>query len=142
MKKTYLVFVFCAFSRIASASEASEVVAEFYRAMASGDASKASELLAPDITIYESGYVERSRAQYAGHHLPEDIAFAKASSRSVVQHTERKEGNFAVILEETETKAKIKGKNVKILGTETSVLQKIEDSWLIVHIHWSSRKPQ
>ncbi|QJQ06709.1 nuclear transport factor 2 family protein [Undibacterium piscinae] len=104
--------------------------------------SKVNELLSPEITIYESGYVERSRAEYAAHHLPEDIAFAKASSRKVRQHTERKDGNFSFILEETETKVKIKGKNVTILGTETTVLQKIDEQWRIVHLHWSSRKPK
>ncbi|MFZ6751052.1 YybH family protein [Undibacterium sp. Ren11W] len=135
----------CAFYSITAhvyASEPSEVVSEFYRAMAKGDAARASELLSTEITIYESGYVERSRAEYSAHHLPEDIAFAKASSRNVLQHTERQNENFAFIWEETETKTKIKGKNVKIFGTETTILQKIDDQWRIVHLHWSSRKPK
>jgi ketosteroid isomerase-like protein len=142
MNKRYLSLVFWLFSGLASANDASEVVTEFYRAMSSGDLAKVNELLSPEITIYESGYVERSRAEYAAHHLPEDIVFAKASSRKVTQHTERKDGNFSFILEETETKAKIKGKNVTILGTETTVLQKTDEQWRIVHLHWSSRKPK
>lgn len=142
MNKPYLCLVFWLFSGLASANEASEVVTEFYRAMSSGDLAKVNELLSAEITIYESGYVERSRAEYAAHHLPEDIVFAKASSRKVMQHTERKDGNFSFILEETETKARIKGKNVTILGTETTVLQKIDEQWRIVHLHWSSRKPK
>ncbi len=125
---------------LSSAKEPAHVISAFHAALASGDAAAANALLAPEITIYESGFVERSRTEYAGHHLPEDIAFAKKSTRRVLQHTERREGNLAVIWEETETLAKLKGKDVKILGTETSLLQKIGESWTIVHVHWSSRK--
>ena len=130
----------CNLNNLSYADEPKEVLAAFHAALASGDPTKAAELLAPDITIYESGYVERSRAEYAGHHLPEDIAFAKTSTRKILQHSERIEGNLAVIWQETDTKAKIKGKDLHILGTETSLLQKNGDHWGIVHVHWSSRK--
>lgn len=122
------------------ASEPKDTLAAFYAAMAAGDKAKATELLAPDITIYESGYVERSRAEYAGHHLPEDITFAKISTRTVLQQSQRIDGNLAVIWAETETKAKVKGKDVQIFGTETVLLQKNGEDWQIVHVHWSSRK--
>ncbi|MFZ6747013.1 DUF4440 domain-containing protein [Undibacterium sp. JH2W] len=115
-------------------------MAAFYAAMAAGDKAKATELLVPDVTIYESGYVERSRAEYAGHHLSEDIAFAKTSTRTVLQQNQRVNGNLAVIWAETETKAKVKGKDIQILGTETALLQKNGEDWQIVHVHWSSRK--
>ncbi|MFZ6876113.1 nuclear transport factor 2 family protein [Undibacterium sp. Di27W] len=122
------------------ASEPKDALAAFYAAMAAGDKAKATELLAPDITIYESGYVERSRAEYAGHHLPEDITFAKTSTRTVLQQSQRIDGNLAVIWAETETKAKVKGKDLQIFGTETALLQKNGEDWQIVHVHWSSRK--
>ncbi|MBK9574454.1 MAG: nuclear transport factor 2 family protein [Rhodoferax sp.] len=118
------------------------MVQAFHGALASGNQAGATELLAPEVTIYESGYVERSRAEYAGHHLPEDIAFAKTATSKVLQQTERRDGNLAVVWAETETKAMIKGKVVRILGTETTLLQRTGDSWAIVHVHWSSRKPQ
>ncbi|MES2069291.1 MAG: nuclear transport factor 2 family protein [Pseudomonadota bacterium] len=124
------------------ANEPKDTLAEFHAALAAGDTAKASGLLAADVTIYESGFVERSRAEYAGHHLPEDIAFAKTSSRSVLQQGERRDGNLALIWQETETRARLKGKEVRILGTETALLQKTGDNWSIVHVHWSSRKPK
>lgn len=142
MKKTLAFLTLSAFSFLSYATEPRQVLATFHAALASGDTDKASQLLAPDITIYESGFVERSRAEYAGHHLPEDSAFAKTSTRTVIRQTERVDGNFAVIWEETETKAKLKGKEVKITGTETAVLQKQGDVWSIVHVHWSSRTPK
>lgn len=124
------------------ALEPKEAVAAFHAALAAGEQARAEALLAPDITIYESGYVERSRAEYAGHHLPEDIKFAQTSTRKVLRQTERRDGNLAVVWAETETQAKLKGKDVRILGTETTLLQKTGESWAIVHVHWSSRKPQ
>ena len=140
MKILSLFLILSALSNASYAEEPKEVLAAFHAALAAGDQVKATELMAPDITIYESGYVERSRAEYAGHHLPEDIAFAKTSTSKLLQTKERVEGNLAVIWQETETRAKIKGKEVRIFGTETSVLQKLGDNWGIVHIHWSSRK--
>ncbi|PXX47055.1 nuclear transport factor 2 family protein [Undibacterium pigrum] len=122
------------------AGEPKDALAAFYAAVAAGDKAKATELLAPDVTIYESGYVERSRADYAGHHLPEDMAFAKTSTRTVLQQSQRIDGNLAVIWAETETKAKVKGKDVQLFGTETALLQKSGNDWQIVHVHWSSRK--
>jgi ketosteroid isomerase-like protein len=140
MKILSLFLILAALSNASYAAEPKQVLAAFHAALAAGDQAKASELLAPDVTIYESGFVERSRAEYAGHHLPADIAFAKTSTRKLLQHTERIDGNLAVIWQETETQAKLKGEMQRILGTETSILQKVGDSWGIVHVHWSSRK--
>ncbi len=124
------------------AGEPQDTVAAFHAALASGDQAKASAQLAPDITIYESGYVEHSRDEYVGHHLPEDIKFSKLATRKVLQHSERRDGKLAVIWEETETLATIKGKKLRFLNTETTILEKNGEDWAIVHMHWSSRKPK
>lgn len=117
-----------------------ETVAAFHAALASGKAGRATELMSPEIQIYESGYVERSRDEYAGHHLPDDIAFAQATSTSILKQNERIGGEVAVVMQETKTTGKYKGKNVQLLGTETALLEKRDDKWVITHIHWSSRK--
>ncbi len=140
MKKIAFLLSMSLFSSVACASEATDALAAFHAALTSGDKARVAELLAADVTIYESGYVERSRAEYAGHHLPEDIAFAKTASRKVLQTSERMEGKLAMIWQETETTAKHKGKNIHIFGTETSLLEKQDGQWRIVHVHWSSRK--
>lgn len=140
MNKMLTLLALSMLTSLTYASEPKDALAAFYAAMAAGDKAKATELLAPDVTIYESGYVERSRAEYAGHHLPEDIAFAKTSTRTVLQQNQRVDGNLVVIWAETETKAKVKGKDIQIFGTETALLQKNGEDWQIVHVHWSSRK--
>ena len=67
------------------AGEPKDVVAEFHSALVSGDQARAAGLLAPDVTIYESGFVERSRAEYVNHHLPEDI---RTSCQTSVPHAD------------------------------------------------------
>ena len=119
---------------------AADSLASFYAALATGDRVKALELLAPTVAIYESGFVEASRDEYAQHHLGGDIEFAKTSTRKVLKHAEKIEGNVAIIWEETETKATLGGKPVASMGTETAVLEKTAGQWRITHVHWSSRK--
>ncbi len=144
IKKSLLAFAIAAASLTAAtsalAAEAKDVLASFHAALASGDKPKALELLAPNIAIYESGYVEDSRNEYASHHLAEDMAFAKTTTRKVLKHSERIEGNVAIIWEETETTGSSRGKDVHLFGTETAVLEKKADTWSITHVHWSSRK--
>jgi ketosteroid isomerase-like protein len=144
MKKSLFTIAILAASFTAAASEfapdPTDVLASFHAALVNGDKGKVMELMAPDVTIYESGYVERSRAEYASHHLGDDMAFAKTSKRKVLKHSERIEGNFAIIWEETETTGTSRGKDVHSFGTETAILEKKSDVWSITHVHWSSRK--
>jgi hypothetical protein len=122
------------------AASPKETVEAFHGALASGDRATAASLLAPGVTIYEAGYVERSRDEYAGHHLGGDIEFAKSSTRKVLKQTERIDGKTAVVWEETETTGSSRGQPVHIFGTGTAVLEKNGENWSIVHVHWSSRK--
>lgn len=128
------------FSLNAWAATPSETVAAFHGALHAGDKDKALSLLSAEVLIYESGYVERSRDEYAHHHLAGDIEFAKVTTRSVLKHRERIDGNIATVLEETETTGTVKGKPVHSFGVETAMLEKKGDGWVIVHVHWSSRK--
>lgn len=137
------IIVTAAFAGVhASALAASpkETVASFHKALTSGDKEKALSLLSPEIAIYESGFVERSRDEYAGHHLGGDMAFAKNVTRKTLKQSERIDGNTAVVWEETETVGTSRGKPVHVFGTETAVLEKKGENWEIVHVHWSSRK--
>ena len=122
------------------AATPSETVTAFHAAIHAGDKVKALELLSPSIVIYEAGHVERSRDEYASHHLGSDMEFGKAVTRKVLKHSERVDGNVAMVLEETETTGNFKNKPVHSLGVETAILEKKGDGWVIVHVHWSSRK--
>lgn len=143
-RTTPLQFIIASMSLACAASafaaDPSEALAAFHAALAAGDKVKAAALMAPQVAIYESGHVEASRSEYASHHLDADIGFSKSTARKVLKHSERIEGNLAVIWEETETTGTMQGKPVHLLGTETAMLEKKADGWSIVHVHWSSRK--
>jgi hypothetical protein len=117
-----------------------ETLTQFHEALAAGKSEQAGALLSPAIQIYESGYVERSRDEYVGHHLKSDIDFAKATKNKVLKQSERVDGKLAVVMQESETTGSYKGKPVHLFGTETALLEQQGDNWVIVHIHWSSRK--
>jgi len=140
MRRLISLLVMSALSAPLLAATPTETVTAFHDALSLGKADQASALLSSDIQIYESGYVERSRAEYTGHHLQGDIEFAKTTKSKVLKHSERVDGKFAVVMQETETTGKFKGKDVHQIGTETAVLEKKDDKWVIFHVHWSSRK--
>ena len=114
----------------------------FHLAVANADRATAASVLAADVQIFESGFVERSRDEYLAHHFEADAKFAKAVPRRVTRHSEQVAGNMALVLEETETIGSYEGQPVKLIGTETAVLRLDGGRWRIVHIHWSSRKPK
>jgi hypothetical protein len=140
MLKPVTILILSLINASALAAGPRDTVEAFHVALASGNTKAATELLSPEVLIYESGFVERSRAEYASHHLAGDIAFLKTANRKVLQEGQRTEGNTAIVWQETETTGSSKGKEIHLLGTETAVLEKKADNWTILHVHWSSRK--
>ena len=140
MRHSPTLAVLAALSLPVHAASPTDVVSAFHQALARGDAPAATALLSPEVQIYESGYVERARDEYTSHHLLSDIEFAKATTERVAHSSERLSGKLAVVIRETETSGTYKGRKVHAFGTESVVLEKQGDGWVIVHVHWSSRK--
>lgn len=118
---------------------AAAVVDSFHAALASGDTDAALALLAADVVILEEGGAERSRDEYAGHHLPSDAAFAAATEATVTRRTGSVLGDVAWVISEGRTHGTYNGRAVDRMTTETMVLVRHGDDWRIHHIHWSSR---
>lgn len=112
----------------------------FHAALEAKDGVTAESFLAPDVLIYESGYVESSAEEYAGHHMPADMAFVAAMSRETISQTEMVSGDLALITTEGRTFGTFNDKDYNLQGTETMVLRKIDGIWKITHIHWSSHQ--
>lgn len=127
-------------SGFANAATPAQVVAAFHQALSRGDAIRATALLSPDVEIYEAGYVERSRDEYAAHHLASDIAFAKTTVTRLLRQHERVAGDTAIVVSESETTGTYRGRPVQQAGTETVVLEQQGKGWRIAHVHWSSHK--
>ncbi|HWJ95419.1 MAG TPA: nuclear transport factor 2 family protein [Telluria sp.] len=140
MRKLAVLFALSATAIAAHAATPSEVVRSFHDALARGKTDEARALLSPAVKIYESGYVEGTRDEYASHHLGADAEFAGATKVAVLRQDERVSGDMAVVTRETETRGRFKDKDVHSFGVETAVLERKGDGWNIVHFHWSSRK--
>lgn len=123
----------------ASAQEPAAVVDAFAQALATGDTARAAALLDPDVKIFESGGIERSRDEYAAHHLGADAAFLREATVTPLWRTGDANGALAWVGSESRIAAVSKGKPVKLLNTESMILKMTPDGWRIVHIHWSSR---
>lgn len=115
-------------------------VTAFHKSLEQGDRDAALVLLSENVRIFEQGWVEQSRAEYASHHLDSDIGFAKAVKTEVSNVEVSIDGALAVVMSQSTTKGTYDGKSVDSVGLETMVLRKTGGAWTIVHIHWSSRK--
>jgi ketosteroid isomerase-like protein len=121
-----------------SAMVASTVEA-FHHALATGNATAAMKLMAPDAVILESGFVE-TRAEYESHHLPEDIQFAQAVHNNRSDVRVKIDGDTAWLTSRNTAEGSFEGKQVNSVGVELVVLTKNSAGWLIRAIHWSSHK--
>jgi ketosteroid isomerase-like protein len=149
MRRDVPFVVFCTLVAIASAqgsrldaqerSEPADIVHAFHAAIAAGDTSGALRLLDPAVIIYESGGVERSRAEFQSHHLGIDMAFAQSTERTVLEEHTVESGEYAWFTSVSEVRGEFRGRVVNSRATETVVLRKTDEGWRIVHIHWSSR---
>ena len=117
---------------------AAVVVDAFHAALARGDLSGAKALLAEDALIYESGGVERGKAEYASHHLPADAAFTAATTRSVTRRTGHAAGSMAWVATESKVTGSFKERAIDSTSIETMILRREQGAWRIAHIHWSS----
>ncbi len=114
------------------------VVDAFHGALANGDSLSAMSLLAADAMIMESGGVE-TREEYRSHHLPGDMAFARAirSSRGAVRVTIQ--GDVAWATSTSTTVGTYRDRAINSAGAELMVLTRTPEGWRIRAIHWSSR---
>ena len=123
-----------------SARGAAAAVDAFHAALRRGDTRAALALLAGDALIFEAGGVERSRAEYASHHLGADAEFSKAVPTALTARRGNRTGELAWIASEGRTTGTYQGKPIDLVTTETMLLRRVGKAWRIVHIHWSSGK--
>ena len=125
----------------AEAVDAATAVDAFHAALKAGDTAAALTFLAPEVMIFEEGVAERSREEYASHHLGADSAFAAATAAAISHRSGWADGDVAWIATEGRTTGQFNGRAVDRLSAETMVLKRHADGWRIHHIHWSSRAP-
>lgn len=121
------------------AASAVAAVEGFHAALKSGDGDAVLAFLADDVVVLEGGGAERSRDEYAHHHLSADMAFAAATTAEVTRRAAWVEGDLAWVLTEGRTTGEFNGRAVDSVTAETMILQRGPDGWRIRHVHWSSR---
>ena len=114
------------------------VVQRFHAALAAGDSAAALSYLDTDVIVLESGGAE-TREEYRSHHLPADIAFARAVPANRGPARVRVEGDAAWVSSTSVMQGEFNGRAVNSAGAELMVLRRTESGWKISAIHWSSR---
>lgn len=114
------------------------VVEAFGAALSAGDEAALRRLLAPDVVIAESGGVESSFDEYAGHHMPADMAFSAAVQFTLEDRNVIAEGDTATVISRSRTEGQFQNRAIHSRMMETMVLRRSGGQWRIVHIHWSS----
>ena len=117
-------------------SAPAKAVMAFHRALESNDPQTARALLLDDVLIFEGG-VERSADEYADHHMLADIEYLAAVETTVLEHRVEITGHSAVSISRSKTIGTYRDKKIDNEGLETMVLNLINGSWKISHIHWS-----
>ncbi len=123
---------------LADSAAAASVVTRFHEALAAGDSATALSLLSDDVVILETGGVE-TLADYRAHHLPADIAFARAVPSQRAAMTVHVVGDAAWSYGTSVTQGEYGGRQVNSSGAELVVLTRQGSTWKIRAIHWSSR---
>jgi SnoaL-like domain len=114
-------------------------VTAFHEALSAANGAAVEALLSPTVVIMESGNIERSREEYAGHHLPADLKFMRAMTYTLQRQSGDAIGDLAWVASEATLVGEYQGKPVNLVSMESLLLRKEQASWRIVHIHWSSR---
>lgn len=121
-----------------AALSAAETVDSFQKRLAQGDTNGAAQLLDASVLIYEGGGAEKSRDEYASHHLESDAEFLKDAEVRQLSRTGNTVGDLAWVATESELTS-AGAKPLDLITTETMILQRGPDGWRVKHIHWSSR---
>ena len=120
------------------------VLTQYKSAIERLDATGTERLFTADSTIFETGGVEGSYANYLAKHLGPELGHFKSFKFSDYKVDVHLLGPAAAHAIETykyriETKS---GEVVERLGVATSVLKKQDGRWTIVMMHNSGRKPR
>lgn len=116
---------------------AAKAIATFHRAIISGDEARVKAALHPDVLIFEGTGVERSRDQYASHHMKSDMKFMSGMRVTPVEQHVVVHGKMAFSMAKTHQKGSYKTKEYDFVSNESLSLTLVDGRWLITHIHWS-----
>jgi len=114
----------------------------FHEAMRSLNRAQILSMLAPDLVVFETGYLKATRDEYVKTNLSDDADFASVTDYRPLSRGVIGSGEQVVVL----TKASIQGifgdQRVDLEQSETMILRRTPTNWEIVHLHWSAHPRQ
>lgn len=119
-------------------TSAAKTVTQFHKALRTGNKAIARKLLSENVLIFEGGGVERSADEYAHHHMLSDMKYIAAMKSELLEHNVKVIGLSAVSMSRSKITGTFKDKVLNYESMETIVLEKKNDEWKIVSIHWSN----
>ena len=119
------------------------VLRQYKQAIEKLNARGTESLFSSDALIFETGGSEGSYVNYLAHHLGPELAEFKSFSFSDYKVDVRLEGPVAIATETYRYRIQPKtGDPVDRQGVATSVLKKFGNSWKIISMHNSGRRPR
>lgn len=106
------------------------------------------ELFTPDATVFEQGKVEGTYKEYIAHHLGPELGHFKSFSFSEYEIKTKVNLPYAyttenylytIVLKGDEKKGTME-RTINSKGVATSILEKIDGVWKIIHSHTSFKK--
>lgn len=137
MLKRLLLLLAC-WSSAASAATPAETVDAFHRALREGDGANALAYLDKNVSIFEQGFAESSRDDWARSQLKDAAEFARQTTRRILRRESGMDSNSAWVLSMTLTEGQFGDRKLALVGSETMLLRREGEGWLISHIHWSA----
>jgi ketosteroid isomerase-like protein len=118
-----------------------QVLEDFRMAIINNDQEKASELLAEDARILESGGIE-TKEEYLSHHFHSDGKFLSAMEREVKSQKVKSNENTAWVSTVSHMSGSYNDREISVNSAELAVLVKTDEGWKISSVHWSSRSTE
>ncbi|MDC7810161.1 nuclear transport factor 2 family protein [Sphingomonas koreensis] len=127
----------------ASSAGVEAVLGRYKAAIESLDGSKTQGLFSSDSEVVENGKREGSFANYLAHHLGPELIEFRSFKFADYKVDVRMEGPLAIAIESYSFRVETKtGEAIERQGVATSVLKRVGESWQIISMHSSSRKPK
>ena len=114
------------------------MIKSFHQAIRSGDVAAVKAALHPNVLIFEGKGIERSRDEYANHHMKSDIKFLSGMTATSLEQHVVVNGDMAFSMAKTHQKGSYNNKDYDFVSGESLSLAKVNGQWLITHIHWSN----
>lgn len=113
----------------------------FHKALREKAADRALGMLAEEAVIYEQGFAEASRQEWARKQLGTAVMFASDTERRILSRESREAGDVAWVMSTTRTTVDVDGRrSLRLDGAETAVLRRERGEWKILHLHWSAHE--